>query len=97
MGRARAVSCFAVFEGQRMRVRHIWELGRKIWFTECVLAQGDEEEKASDQADINAFSRLNVQMHDLDDALKEKKELLVNLQVIQNLRLSCFPFHVCSN
>ena len=59
MGRARAVSCFAGFEGQRMRVRHIWELGRKIWFTECVLAQGDEEEKevtASDQADINAFS-----------------------------------------
>jgi hypothetical protein len=83
-----------------MRFRHIWELGGEIWLTECVLAQGDEEEKevtASDQADINAFSRLNVQMHDLEDELKEKKELLVNLQVIQSPRLHCFPFHVCSN
>ncbi|KAJ1494133.1 hypothetical protein T484DRAFT_1928001 [Baffinella frigidus] len=44
----------------------------------------EREVTAGDQADINAFSRLNVNLHDLQDDLKEKKDILVNLQDASN-------------
>eukprot|EP00287_Rhodomonas_sp_CCMP768_P013519 CAMPEP_0196722362 /NCGR_PEP_ID=MMETSP1091-20130531/4739_1 /TAXON_ID=302021 /ORGANISM="Rhodomonas sp., Strain CCMP768" /LENGTH=132 /DNA_ID=CAMNT_0042064043 /DNA_START=15 /DNA_END=413 /DNA_ORIENTATION=+ len=44
----------------------------------------DKEVSATDQADINAFSRLNVRYHDIEDDLKLKKEELVNLQDCSN-------------
>ena len=40
----------------------------------------EKEVTASDQAHINEFSRLNVKFHELDDDLKMKQEVLVNLQ-----------------
>ena len=47
----------------------------------------ESEEKAvtaQDQAHINEFSRLNVIFHEVEDDLKMKQELLVNLQDSSN-------------
>mmetsp|Transcript_47561 Transcript_47561/g.115824 ORF Transcript_47561/g.115824 Transcript_47561/m.115824 type:complete len:126 (-) Transcript_47561:72-449(-) len=46
---------------------------------------GDGQEVSSaDQKDINAFSKLNAKYHELQDELKETKDILVNLQDAQN-------------
>jgi prefoldin subunit 4 len=44
----------------------------------------EKEVTAQDQAHINEFSRLNVKYHELEDDLKAKNELLVNLQDSSN-------------
>ena len=44
----------------------------------------EKEVTAQDQARINEFSRLNVKFHELEDDLKIKQELLVNLQDSSN-------------
>lgn len=44
----------------------------------------EKEVTAQDQAHINEFSRLNVKFHELEDDLKTKQEMLVNLQDSSN-------------
>mmetsp|Transcript_26929 Transcript_26929/g.42077 ORF Transcript_26929/g.42077 Transcript_26929/m.42077 type:complete len:137 (+) Transcript_26929:32-442(+) len=44
----------------------------------------EREVNAADQADINAFSKLNLKYHELDMELKAKKEELENLQDCSN-------------
>ena len=44
----------------------------------------EKEVTAQDQAHINEFSRLNVIFHEVEDDLKMKQELLVNLQDSSN-------------
>lgn len=44
----------------------------------------EKEVTAQDQAHINEFSRLNVKFHELEDDLKVKQEVLVNLQDSSN-------------
>jgi hypothetical protein len=54
----------------------------------------EKEVTAQDQAHINEFSRLNVKFHELEDDLKVKQEVLVNLQDSSNEVCSAYDMHV---
>jgi hypothetical protein len=44
----------------------------------------EQEVTAQDQGHINEFSRLNVKYHELEEDLRGKEEVLVNLQDSSN-------------